>query len=173
MRLPGLLVAVIALAAAPTAGWTAQLDKQICVDLKAEHGWLQQKGATGDMAKGPEWAKANLPSERLKAIERLIHVEEQLAFRCPQPHKRHPPADDEEGTAAATPAKATGKAAKAAVKPSTGKDVAAPVPAKKAVKAAVAQDSSPSTPVKKAPKGKAKANDAYSPAANAQGSGAQ
>ena len=33
----------------------------------------------------PEWARANLAPDRLKRIERLLEVEEGLAFRCPQP----------------------------------------------------------------------------------------
>ena len=34
------------------------------------------------MAKGPEWAKANLGPEKLQQVQRLIEVEEQLLFRC-------------------------------------------------------------------------------------------
>ena len=34
------------------------------------------------LAKGPEWAKANLPPDKLEQIRRLIEVDEQLLFRC-------------------------------------------------------------------------------------------
>ncbi len=47
-------------------------------------------GTRDDMERGPEWAKANLPPDRLENILRLIEVEEQLEFRCgvePQPDR--------------------------------------------------------------------------------------
>ena len=34
------------------------------------------------MAKGPAWAKANLPPDKLQEVRRLIEVDEQLLFRC-------------------------------------------------------------------------------------------
>jgi hypothetical protein len=34
------------------------------------------------MERGPEWALANLPPEKIASIRRLIEVEEQLEFRC-------------------------------------------------------------------------------------------
>lgn len=63
----------------------AALDKEACDALKAEAGQLVQAGVKAGMARGPEWAKANLPAERLAQIARLIEVEQSIAFRCPQP----------------------------------------------------------------------------------------
>lgn len=179
MRLTRLIFAAVVLAGGSSASAATQLDKQVCTDLKAEHGWLQQKGVVGDKAKGPDWAKAHLSGERLKEIERLISVEEQLAFRCPQPPRRQAPGDDEEGTAAAA-----GKAAKTktaaksgsaqAKRPAAETDAApAAAPAKKSVRAAAApgQDVGAAPAPRKAPKSKAKPDDAYSPAAAAAASG--
>ena len=36
----------------------------------------------GNMAKGPEWAKANLADDKLQQIKRLIDLDGQLLFRC-------------------------------------------------------------------------------------------
>ena len=173
MRLPGLCLAVIGLAGLADAARAAQLDKLICADLKIEQGLLQQKGVATDMAKGPEWAKANLSRDRMKDIERLIHVDEQLAFRCPQPKPQRAPGDDEEGTTAAGPAKkGPGKAAEAkgsAVKPpaaaaKTAKAAPPTTPAEQAEPTAT----KPQPPRKATPKPKAKVDDAYSPAAAGQ-----
>jgi hypothetical protein len=172
MRLLRLAPLVLAAAVSNAPVHAAKLDKPVCDDLKVEQGLLQQKGVASDMVRGPEWAKANLPRERLKEIERLIHVEEQLAFRCPQPKKPAAPGEDEDGNVAAAPAK-NPKAAKV-VKPKPAPDAgegSAPATAtKKAVKTApasaqsqqatqgVAQDAP-----KRAAAPKPKANDAYSP----------
>lgn len=155
----------------------AQLDPKICTDLKVEQTLLQSKGLAVDLAKGAEWGKANLSRERLAEIERLIHVEEQLAFRCPQP-KRPPSAgeEDEDGTPAK--AKAPGKgqvaraakpAAKAAAAPEGEEAKPKPAP-KKSAPAKAAQAAEPaaaeSQPPRKTPaRPKPKTEDAYSPAA--------
>jgi hypothetical protein len=178
MRLPLLLCA--ALWAGLTAGMAnaAKLDKPICDDLKVELGLLQQKGLPAVMARGPEWAKGNLSRERLKEIERLIHVEEQLAFRCPLPKRQPAPGEEEDGTVAAAPAKGAKSAqAKTSVpkaaksKPAAVDEAAAAAPpAKKAVKAApvraTAQASEADAPAPRKvapPKSKAKVDDAYTP----------
>ena len=44
---------------------------------------LEAQGIVEDVAKGPEWAKANLPASRLELIKQYIYVKEQTAFRCP------------------------------------------------------------------------------------------
>lgn len=74
------LMAAVILAASPATA--APLEPQACSSLKSEHQGLVAAGAKSDMEKGPQWAKANLQTERLKSIERLIAVEEQLSFRC-------------------------------------------------------------------------------------------
>jgi hypothetical protein len=61
------------------------LGEEACKDLKTEQAKLVDAGARKDMEKGPEWAKSNLPPERLAGIARLIEVEEGISFRCPRP----------------------------------------------------------------------------------------
>ena len=39
-------------------------------------------GIKADMERGPEWAKANMPPERLQSARRLLELEDQLEFRC-------------------------------------------------------------------------------------------
>lgn len=39
-------------------------------------------GIAADMEKGPEWASANLPPNRLQQIKHFIHVDEKLKFHC-------------------------------------------------------------------------------------------
>jgi hypothetical protein len=97
------LLALI-LSAAPAAA--APLDPQACKDLNAERDVMIGAGLKADMDRGPDWAKANLPEDRLKKIERLISVEEQLSFRCGQlvtasPQIKEPPKPPEENAAAA------------------------------------------------------------------------
>lgn len=78
--LPVLLLTVALIAAAPAAA--APLEPQTCDTLKTEYQGLVAAGAKSDMDKGAQWAKANLAPDKLKAIERLIAVTEQLSFRC-------------------------------------------------------------------------------------------
>jgi hypothetical protein len=76
----------------------APLDAEDCEKLQQEHVELTKTGVKQDMAKGPDWAAANLARDRLDRIQRMIEVEEQVAFRCPQPKpakaaaKEKPPA---------------------------------------------------------------------------------
>ena len=63
----------------------AKLDEPACTGLKAERARLATDAIKSDMAKGPQWGKENLSSERLKEIEQLIGIEENIAFRCPVP----------------------------------------------------------------------------------------
>jgi hypothetical protein len=51
------------------------------------------------MAKGPEWAKANLIPEKLERIRRFIEVEGQLLFRCRQKSLVNLPQEVENGPA--------------------------------------------------------------------------
>lgn len=166
---------LLAAGAAPAA----KLDKAICDDLKIEQGLLQQKGVAADMAKGPEWGKT-LGRERLKEIERLITVEEQLSFRCPQPKKPLAPGEDDDGSLAAASAKGA-KATKAAALPKVvkprpkaetfdegaqpaapaAKKVAKPAPAPAAP--ATSSDEAPKKAAAPKPKPKPKVDDAYSP----------
>ncbi|WP_439543392.1 hypothetical protein [Hyphomicrobium sp.] len=101
------LLALI-LSAGPAAA--APLEPQACKDLNTERDAMIGAGIKSDMDRGPEWAKTNLAEDRLKKIERLISVEEQLSFRCGQlvtasPQIKEPPTPPEEKAAAATGAK--------------------------------------------------------------------
>jgi hypothetical protein len=58
------------------------LDKDDCNKLKDEQGQLEKSGVRDSLAKGPQWAKGNLASDKLEAVRRLIEVDEQLLFRC-------------------------------------------------------------------------------------------
>lgn len=60
------------------------LEDQACAALSTEREGLLSRGVKDDMAKGPEWAKANLAPERMREVARLLDIEEQLAFRCPK-----------------------------------------------------------------------------------------
>lgn len=68
------LMSVTAAAAAP--------DLESCRKLEAEKAELAAGGVPADMANGPEWAKANLPADRIQKILRYIFVDEQVRFRC-------------------------------------------------------------------------------------------
>jgi outer membrane biosynthesis protein TonB len=73
-----LALAVVAIAPATSA----PLDAPACEQLQARLDMLRSEGAAADMARGPEWARANLPPDRLQRIGTLLDVEEQLNFRC-------------------------------------------------------------------------------------------
>jgi len=166
----GLFGASLALLVAPVGGdvRAAPLDAQGCARLKEEQGQLEQSGVRASMAKGPEWAKGNLPPDKLEQIKRLIDVDAQLVFRChgkplvqlPPEIEADPAAVKDGGTAAKPgpaapapqkqekkkrPAKAVKKASAPADGPSAAAPVAAPKKAAPAAKAA-APASSPQAP---------------------------
>ncbi|MFN3743711.1 MAG: hypothetical protein ACK4TL_03300 [Hyphomicrobiaceae bacterium] len=80
----GMLIApLLAIAAAGVAPVGAvPLEAPACAQLQVQYDTLRNEGAAADMARGPEWARANLPPERLQRIATLLAVEEQLSFRC-------------------------------------------------------------------------------------------
>ncbi len=82
VRRTALIAALLLPAASAGAG---PLEPQACATLNTEREGLIAAGTKADMARGPEWAKGNLPPDRLQSIERLIAIEEQLSFRCDQP----------------------------------------------------------------------------------------
>ena len=123
------------------AARAAQLDKDGCAKLKTEQGQLEHAGTRGSMAKGPEWAKANLAPDKLDQIRRLIEVDEQLLFRChgrplvnlPKDPTDPDPAAREPGTdAAGKAAKAPKAPKKEAAKKTRRKDPGKQEPPKKA-----------------------------------------
>jgi len=93
MRLPCLTLALVALFAAPALAQDAgaqppgaqDVDAEAarCRGLETEKAALTAAGIPADMEKGPQWASANLPKERLQKIGRFIEIDEQLKFRCP------------------------------------------------------------------------------------------
>src|SRR5215468_51747 len=82
-RLPLLVLGfVLALAGALVQARAAPLDADTCGKLQSEQEQLENAGVEKDMAKGPAWAKDNLPYEKLSRVKRFIEIEEQLLFRC-------------------------------------------------------------------------------------------
>lgn len=71
---PALLTATASFADTPTLAE--------CKSLEADQKRLDLAGVRQDMARGPEWVKANLPANRLSQILRYIQIDEQLRFRC-------------------------------------------------------------------------------------------
>jgi hypothetical protein len=80
--------ALMALAACSGGAGATALDKSACNELKTELAGIIAAGARNDMERGPQWAMANLPPEKLERINRLIVLEEQLEFRCGIGHSR-------------------------------------------------------------------------------------
>jgi hypothetical protein len=116
----GIVLGVQALVACCGAAGAATLDQEACARLKTELMQLELGGTRSSMAKGPEWARVNLPADKLQQIKRLIEIEEQILFRCqgkplvvlPEGVDGEAPAvaDRKEGPAAAAPAKEPPKA---------------------------------------------------------------
>jgi hypothetical protein len=71
-------------ALSPSQPVAAPLDGEACGRLKQEQTELAKAGIKQNMAKGPGWASSNLSPDKLAEIQRLIEVEEQIAFRCLQ-----------------------------------------------------------------------------------------
>jgi hypothetical protein len=82
MMRAGLSLILLALLAQAQPADAVQLDKDECARLKTEQSQLESGGVRGTMVKGPEWAKTNLPPEKLEQVKRLIELDEQLLFRC-------------------------------------------------------------------------------------------
>lgn len=78
-----LTVALIAAGGGET--WANHLDKTACADLNTELAGLLASGLKEDMDKGPAWAAANLPPERLVAINKVIELQGLVEFRCGSP----------------------------------------------------------------------------------------
>ena len=58
------------------------LNIEDCEAFAREHRGFVATGIRADMERGPEWAKANLPANRVQQILRFLFIEEQLRFRC-------------------------------------------------------------------------------------------
>ena len=159
----GLVLGAHLLLASSSVAAAATLDQEACARLKTELLQLEFAGTRTSMAKGPDWAKANLGADKLQQIKRLLEVEEQILFRCqgkplvvlPEgvDAEPAPPAErSKDGTAAAkpgtepkgaskdapAPAKAPAKAAAPAAAKAAGTAAQPPAPAKGAAPAAKA-----------------------------------
>lgn len=79
---------------------------EACERAKTEQLSLETAGAARDMAQGPEWARSNLPVDRLQRVARWIELQEQILFRCPRPapppEPKAPPLEPEAAAAPAT-----------------------------------------------------------------------
>ena len=70
----------------PLNAHATPLDGESCTKLKTTLEDLEKGGARESFSKGPDWAKANLPPDRLQDVRKLIETDEQLLFRCPGRH---------------------------------------------------------------------------------------
>lgn len=171
----------------------ASLDKETCDKLKVEQAQLEGTGVRGTMAKGPDWAKANLAADKLGEIKRMLELDELLLFRCqgrplvvlPPEVELDPAAKAGEGKEDGQEADAKGaeKKAPAAVKkapapaaPKTAVDgepkakAAAPTKDGLPKKADAAAKAAATPPPAKAVKPKPKTDDAYRPPGASTGS---
>lgn len=85
MRFLGRFLTALAVGLTPTAAaWATQakLDPDTCAQLRLEEIKFRQSGILNDINKGPDWAKANLPPDRLREVEHYIELDEQVQFGC-------------------------------------------------------------------------------------------
>lgn len=87
MRGLGLAVILLASPGFVLPAAAEPLGEKECARLLAEQHALIRIGVKKHMARGPEWAKANLTESDLNLIKRFISVDEMLKFRCPPPNK--------------------------------------------------------------------------------------
>jgi hypothetical protein len=163
----------------------ASLDKETCDKLKVEQAQLEGTGVRGTMAKGPEWAKANLAADKLGEIKRLLELDELLLFRCQgRPLVVLPPEVELDPAARAAEGKEDGQEtdakAPAAAKKAPASQAKTAVGGEPKAKAAAPKDGLPkkadaaakaaATPrPAKAAKPKPKTDDAYRPPAASTG----
>lgn len=141
----------------------AELSKEVCDGLRAEKARLEAAGVPQAMEKGPDWAKANLGTDRLRQIQRYIEVGEGLTFRCERPRAQDAKLDeDDDAPAPAAPATA------APVRPKTAPAAPAKAAAPKAPAVAAPAAEAAEKPK---PKPKPKANDAFVPPAKSPANG--
>ena len=181
------VLVLIALVLAVEHVRAAPLDAATCGMLKGEQAQLEHGGVRANMAKGPEWAKANLATDKLEQVKRLLFVDEQLLFRCSARNlielppeadaELKAPSDPEAGQeeAGQTPkekdkaqagakdkAGAAPPAKKAAVSPKSDAGQTKTAPAKKDTPAKDAPRAA-EKPAAAKPKPKAKVDDAFKP----------
>jgi hypothetical protein len=176
------LMLVLALGAmAPAAA--VPLEAPVCEQLQLQYDALRADGAADDMARGPEWARANLSDERLRRVGILLEIEEKLNFRCGLAKITLPAAVEGGEEEVPGPGEATiegsggtivlpQKAPPSPGRPATAAATTAPPKASAASPAAPKRP--PAAAVKKAPakkKTQPKVDDAYRPPSRTSGSG--
>ena len=122
-------LALALIAAGDGAAWAMRLDKTACADLNTELSSLLASGLKEDMDKGPAWAAANLSSERLVAINRVIELQGIIEFRCGAPPRAIAKPDAKPEAPAEKPG--TAKAATAKSNAEDNEDAAAQKPTQK------------------------------------------
>lgn len=147
---------ILSLAALAGAVLAEPLAKEECEKLGAEHTALVAAGVREQLERGAEWGKANLSPPDLLKVQRFIHLEEQLSFRCGLAKLRASlPQTDENGDQD-DEEKTNGVDAKA--KPPL------PVrPAPRATQDKAGAQPKPKPAARPAPKPRAKVDDAYRP----------
>lgn len=148
MRWP--LLVVISLMLAPETAGAAPLDPEACKGITAEREGLVGKGVEADIARGPEWGKANLSPDRLREVARMIELNEQLTFRCGQMTVARPDGKPLLKKAEPPPVPSVaGGSAKKAAEPATAASTADPAakPAAKKKKKAAATTKPPDASV--------------------------
>jgi hypothetical protein len=83
-NIPRCAITLAASLVSATAAFATQpkIDAETCAQLRLEESKFRQSGILNDMSKGPEWAKANLTPERLRAVEHYLTLGEQVEFGC-------------------------------------------------------------------------------------------
>src|SRR5262249_40864032 len=81
-RITGIGALLGALSLALGGAAAAALDREACAGIKTELLQVELAGVGVSMGKGPDWAKANLATDKLDQIRRLLEVEAQILVRC-------------------------------------------------------------------------------------------
>lgn len=146
--------------------------KEACEAASTERAALLTAGIQETVKKGPDWAKANLPPQKLKEVERFIGLQEILLFRCGEAKLRALPhgaegEDAAEGQAVAKDVKPPGSPEQPPI--AKRKPVASKPPPKKAAVPPGAEPieagaaAKPAAKAQPKPKPKPKVDDAYRP----------
>ena len=69
------LAAGVSIGLALATAHSAPLPREDCDKLAAERTALMSAGIVDQMAKGPAWAKSNLPAVKMTEVERFIAVD--------------------------------------------------------------------------------------------------
>lgn len=156
--------AVASLMAAAAQAQT--LGKEACDAADAERAQLLAGGVQETVKKGPGWAKANLPQQKIKEVARYIALQEDLLFKCGQAKLRTLPAGDgEDGGDSPGAAKEARAGAAETPGPPKRKPPERKAAAARAEAGPAAGDPAPAPKVaaKPRPKPKPKVDDAFRP----------